>query len=174
MAPVGHEIHGELRALEAEPVLARSKALSRNARITIAATVVVVAAGAGWFWHRSSRVRWALGTATPEIARLVSAEEFSKAAALLQEARAIVPNDPTLEKLWRQATTAILSRVSRGSRRLVPAYRGDPNAWESLGQTPVRKVHVASDIFVWRTAKPGFATAWRSRRVIGSPIPPSR
>jgi formylglycine-generating enzyme required for sulfatase activity/dienelactone hydrolase len=156
------EIHAELKALEASPVLARSTALSRNAQITIAATVVVVAAGAGWFWHRSSRARWALETATPEITRLVSVEDFTKAAALLRQVRAVLPNDPTLERLWRQATTEVsVESVPAGADVALRPYHGDPNAWESLGQTPVSKVHVARDIFVWRIAKSGFVPAFQ-------------
>ena len=36
-------------------------------------------------------------------------------------------------------------------------YGGDANAWESLGKTPLQKVRVPSELYVWRIAKPGFA-----------------
>ncbi len=101
------EVRSELKALETSLAPGRPTGLSRSARLTIAALVVVGAAATGRLWYRSSRVRWVLGTATPEITRHVSAEEYTRAATLLREARAILPEDPTLEKLWKQATMGV-------------------------------------------------------------------
>ena len=44
------------------------------------------------------------GTAAPEAERLIEQTEYGKAAALLQEARGVLPRDPTLEKLWIRST----------------------------------------------------------------------
>jgi formylglycine-generating enzyme required for sulfatase activity/dienelactone hydrolase/predicted Ser/Thr protein kinase len=156
------EVRSDLKTLENSLATTRLTGLSRNAWIALAAMVVLVAGGAGWIWHRWSRERWALGTATPEVARLVSAEEYTKAAALLREARTVLPNDPTIERLWRRATTEVsVESVPAGADVSFRPYRGDPNAWESLGQTPVSKAHVASDIFVWRILKSGFVPAFQ-------------
>jgi serine/threonine protein kinase len=102
-----------LRYQNASGVRADLERLVRDARekprkalplMSLVAAAVVVIAGVGWLWHRSSRERWALETAMPEIARLVEEREFQKAAALTREARAVLPKDPTLEKLWMRAT----------------------------------------------------------------------
>ena len=131
----------------------------------LAAAVVLVCMLAGWIWHRSSRERWALETAAPEIARLVDAEEYVKAAALTREARAVLPNDPTLEKLWMRATGEVsIASVPAGAEVSIRPYRGDPNAWETLGKTPLQKVRVPRDDYVWRIVKPGFAADVLHRR----------
>ena len=54
--------------------------------------------------RRSSRERSVLEATVPEIARLVDTEQYGNAAVLIREARRVLPNDPTLEKLWTRAT----------------------------------------------------------------------
>jgi eukaryotic-like serine/threonine-protein kinase len=152
------EVHAELEALEESLAPGRKAGLSRSVRIGIVAAAVLVIAGAGWFWNHWSRERWAL-RATTEIARLVDAEEFVKAVALLREARAILPKDPTLEKLWMTATREVsLDSVPPGADVSLRSYRGDVDAWENLGKTPLKKVRVPHGLYVWRIAKPGYAT----------------
>jgi formylglycine-generating enzyme required for sulfatase activity/predicted esterase len=159
------EVHAELKALEASLAPTTTARLSRNSRITIAAAVVMAAAMAGWLWHRSSRVRWALETATPEVARLVAAEEFSKAATLAREARVVLPKDPALKKLWEEATREVsVESYPSDADVLIRPYRGDASSWENLGKTPLQKIRVprnALRAYVWQIAKPGFATAYR-------------
>src|SRR5262249_24096529 len=98
------DLRAELAAIEASmaPVGPGRISMATAGLLGVAA-LVVVALGA-WFWHRASRARWAREVAAPEIARLVAAEEFTKAAVLSREARAVLPRDPALEKLWTQAT----------------------------------------------------------------------
>ena len=140
---------------------ARPARRSKKARLGIVAAVVVLVAAAGWLWHRASRERWALQTATPEIARLVDSEEFAKAATLARQARAVLPKDPTLEKLWQEATWEIsIGSEPTGAEVSVRRYRAGEDAWESLGKTPLQKVRVPIDDYVTRIGKPGFATAY--------------
>ena len=73
------EVHAELKALEASLAPARPAGLSRtrpDPRRRPPPSLAVAAGG--WLWHRASRARWARETATPEIARLVDAEEFTQ------------------------------------------------------------------------------------------------
>lgn len=94
----------------------------------------------------------------PEIARLVEAGEYAKAASLTREARAVLPKDPTLEKLWMRATyEATIESEPPGADVSIRPYRVDANGWESLGRTPLKKVRVPKDAYVFRIAKPGFA-----------------
>ncbi|MFI5167068.1 MAG: protein kinase [Thermoanaerobaculales bacterium] len=114
--------------------------------------------GAGWLLHRASRERWALKT-TSEIARLVEAEEFTKAAALIRDARAILPKDATLQKLWNSSTReATIESAPTDADVSIRPYRGDSNAGESLGKTPIKRIRLPRGVYVWRISKPGFAT----------------
>ena len=165
------EVCQELKSLQTSLAPARPMKLSRNGWIAVGAAIVLAGVLAGWLWRRSSRERWAIETAAPEIARLVDAEEYVKAAALTREARSALPKDPTLEILWIRATgTVSIDSVPSGADVSIRPYRGDPNAWKSLGKTPLQKVRVPREAYVWRVAKPGFATVF----FIGTPpgVPP--
>ena len=82
------EVYRELKALEAALGPMR---LSRNAWICVGAVAVVVGVISGWLWLRSTRERWALETAMPEIARLVDDGQYVKAGALTRKALAALP-----------------------------------------------------------------------------------
>jgi eukaryotic-like serine/threonine-protein kinase len=163
------EVHRELKTLETSLTQVRPVRLSKNAWIAVGAVVVLVGVLVGWLWRGSLRERWALETATPEITRLVDAEEYVKAAALVQKARSVVPKDRTIEKLWMRATGEVsIASVPSGADVSVRPYRGDPNAWEILGRTPLQRVRVPREAYVWRVVKPGFGTAF----FIGTPSGP--
>jgi serine/threonine protein kinase/dienelactone hydrolase len=130
-------------------------------------TLLLCTMGAITEWmHHTSKVRWALETATPEITRLIEAEEYVKAATLAREAIAVLPNNPTLEKLWMRATGEVsIASDPPGADVSIRPYRADPNAWEAVGKTPLRKIRVPQNDYVWRLVKPGFAVA----SFLGSP-----
>ena len=158
------EVQAELRALEESLAPGPPAGLSRNARIglvALAAAAVAFLAVGGWLWHRSSRERWAR-EATAEAARLVEAEEFAKAFALVRQAREVLPEDPTLEKLWLKATGEVtVESAPPGAEVSIRPYRGDPDAWESLGATPLRKVRRPNGQFLLRVTVPGHVPALR-------------
>jgi formylglycine-generating enzyme required for sulfatase activity/predicted Ser/Thr protein kinase len=146
-------------ASEVRADLRRIASSQRRTGLPVKVTVVFLAVAigaAGWLWYRFSRERWAL-EATSEIARLVETDEYVKAAALARKARAILPQDATLESLWMRATAeATLESEPAGADVAIRPYRGDPNAWESIGKTPLLKVRIPTDEYVFRVAKPGF------------------
>jgi formylglycine-generating enzyme required for sulfatase activity/dienelactone hydrolase len=153
------ELAAELKAIEGS----RGRSgLSRMTLALIAAAVVAAAALAAGFWRRESRIRWARGAATLEITQLIAAENFPKAAGLIREARAVLPDDPTLQSLWTQATVEVSAEtVPPGAEVSYRPYRGDPLKWETLGRTPLSKVRVAKDFYLWKVEKPGFVPTWQ-------------
>ena len=150
------EVLEALRAQQAAMAPAPSGGLSRNSRILLAVAVVVVVALGTLAWRRAARTRRAR-EAVPEIARLVTAGDFPQAAGLLREARAVLPGDAALEKLWKDATSeCTVESDPPGADVSIRPYRAAPDLWESLGQTPLLKVRVPRDYYVWKISKPGF------------------
>lgn len=162
--PGAGELLADLKALRTESSGGPSSrpGLPKGAWPAIGLAAVVLLAGAGWSWHRASRSRWAREAATPEIARRLAAEDFAGAAALAREARAVLPGDPTLEKLWTDATMEVsVTSTPGGAEVAYRPYRGDANRWETLGRTPLDSIRVPRDYYVWRVGKPGFAPAFQ-------------
>ena len=126
------QLHQDLAGCLASVAAAESGVRSTLLRRRTMTAALLAAVLASWLWHRSSRERWALETAAPEITRLVDAGEYVKAAALTREARSVLPKDPTLEKLWMRATGEVsIASVPSGANVSIRPYRGDPNTWES-------------------------------------------
>jgi serine/threonine protein kinase/formylglycine-generating enzyme required for sulfatase activity len=160
------EVYRELKELEDSLAPVRPFKLSRNAWIGVGSVMVLASALAGWQWRESSRQRWALETATPEIGRLVDAGEYVKAAALARNARAVLPNNPAIEKLWMRTTGEVsIDSVPGGAEVSIRPYAGTVNVWTPLGKTPLKKIRVPRSIYVWRLAKAGFAAEF----FIGAP-----
>ena len=150
------EVHTDLKAVEASLTPAHAGGLSRNVRIAVAVGIVVLAILAGWYWRKSSRERWALAQ-IPEISRLVEVGDWARTVGLLMQTRAILPEDPQLEKLWLQATMEVsIDSSPQGADVLIRSFRGPAASWQLLGQTPLVKAHVPRGDFVWRIAKKGF------------------
>ncbi len=156
------ELKAELDQIEASLTPARAERLSKRSVAFLVAAGLLVAALGGWLWHRTARARWARETAEPEIARLVAAEDFIKAAALARQARLVLPRDPALTKLWTDATMEVsVESVPPGAEAFYRPYQGNPGAWESLGKTPLLKVRVPKAFYYWRIVKPGYEAAYR-------------
>ena len=131
---------------------------SRTLAYAVIAAVVAAGVAADGAWHRSSRQRWALETAVPQIERLIDAGEFTHAAAMTREARSVLPGDPTLERLWARSTgVASVESVPVGAAVSLKRYGQDDNSWEVLGKTPLTNIRIARGISLWRIAKAGFA-----------------
>ena len=156
----------DLRRLEASQSAARPV---RRLWAAVGVAAMLAGLAALWFGHRWSRERWALGTAAPQAERLIERTDYPKAAALLQEARAVLPRDPTLEKLWMRSTgEASFASEPQGAEVSYRPYNGDPNVWQVLGKTPVQKTRVPRGDYVWRLSLAGFAPV----EFLGSPAGP--
>ena len=156
------ELKAELGQIEASFAPARGERLSKKAIVLAAVVGLGVAALGGWFWYRASRATWARETAAPEIARLVAAEDFARAAALARQARLVLPQDPALAKLWTESTMEVsVESAPPGAEAFYRPYRGNPGVWQSLGKTPLQKVRVPKGFYYWRIVKPGYETSYR-------------
>ena len=160
--PVAGNVHAigtqETSALVPAVSTGSVAARTRPWRWVAVGVVVIVGVLSGWLWRSLSRENWARATATPEITRLLEAGEYPKAAALALQAHAILPNDVTIRNLWVRATGEVsINSDPVGAEVFYRPYHGDPANWTRLGQTPVSKVRVPQDSYVWRLTKPGFA-----------------
>ena len=150
----------ESRVESSTPTVAPTKSLRgwrirRWAPVTLA---VLLALLAGWWVRRWERERWARATATPEIARLVEGGEYPQAAALALRAHAILPEDAAIRSLWIRATGEVtINSVPAGAEVFYRPYRDETGAWTRVGVTPITKVRLPQDAYVWRLTKPGFA-----------------
>jgi dienelactone hydrolase len=152
------DVESELKTLQGTTTATKKGLLPRVALVAAVVTIIVIAGLAARQWQRTSRERWALGTAAPEIARLERERDYVKAAALLREAREILPADPTLEKLWTVATLEpTLTTVPPDATVTVHPYLGDAVDWQVLGKTPLKGVRVTITDYIWRIEKAGFA-----------------
>jgi formylglycine-generating enzyme required for sulfatase activity/dienelactone hydrolase/predicted Ser/Thr protein kinase len=156
------ELQTELAAIEASLAPARPGRLSKATLALLAAVGIGVVVLGGWFWHRTARVRWVRETAVPQAEKLVTAEDFEKAYPILREARSVIPNDPTVEKLWNQATLEVMVESTPPDADVFyRSYRGNPGGWTHAGKTPLKGLRVPRDFFLWRIDKPGFDSAWQ-------------
>ena len=138
-----------------------------------AATLFVVAGGAFFLRQQSAlraereraeRVRWAREEALPEIERLASVGDFTRAFALAQEAEASIPTDPVLaERMSEIAASGSISTDPPGARISVQSYDSDPDDWKVLGDSPV-EVRLPRGVYRWRIEKEGLETVDLVRR----------
>jgi len=146
----------------------------KRPRVAIPTLIVFAAlATLSSIWlHRSIRIRWARQEAIPSIESYVGQGQYVKAASLTRKVLEVLPTDPIVEKLWTQATGAVsIASSPSGAEVSIRPYRGDPNAWEKLGNTPLKKLSVPRDIYVWRIVKSGFAPMFIISEPPGPPEP---
>jgi DNA-binding winged helix-turn-helix (wHTH) protein/dienelactone hydrolase len=120
----------------------------------------------GWLSRTHSREKWAREIAEPEVARLLEAGEYPKAAALALKAETALRGDLTLHNLWLRATGEISIKTEpAGAKVDYRLYSGDPGIWTRLGNTPLIKVRLPRDSYVFRVTKQDYA----EEAFIGSP-----
>jgi dienelactone hydrolase/predicted Ser/Thr protein kinase len=151
------ELIEELRKVEADLV---RHARWRRRRLMLAlgtAGALAVSVAGGWFWHRASRARWARETVPTEIARLTAAEEFTKAADLAREGRAVLPDDAALARLWQDVTLEVsFDSVPPGADVSYRPLGAPSTGWRWMGRTPLTKARVPKANHLVRIEKPGF------------------
>jgi dienelactone hydrolase/tRNA A-37 threonylcarbamoyl transferase component Bud32 len=140
-----------------------------------AVAVVALLAGATLGVRRTARIHWVREQAVPEIRQLVDSGDYEHAYGLARRASAILPDEPTLRRLWPRIALAVNIRTEPPGARL---YRRDYSAsdttWQLVGQTPLDSLWFPLGFSRIKLEKPGFRTflgAIDPHWVPGKPIP---
>jgi serine/threonine protein kinase/formylglycine-generating enzyme required for sulfatase activity/dienelactone hydrolase len=140
---------------------ARKGALPKIAVITLA--ILVLAVGAIWLVKRSRDIRWARTEALPEISRLYDAGKLNDAYALASKIENLIPDDPSLVKIWPLISYRISIETNPPGADVYRSVYGDANApWQFVGRTPLKEVRAPQGYYVWKIEKTGFATVLRT------------
>ena len=116
---------------------------ARRATLAGAAVLLVAVTLLSWSaYGRSQRTRWVREVAIPEVQRLATAIEYDSAFVLAKQARAIVPDDPTLNALWERVSTAGVLLTEPAGATVFRASFTDTSQWEPLGRTPTDTVRI--------------------------------
>ena len=118
------------------------------------------AVGAIWFLQATSELRWAREKALPEIVRLVDEGDYRAAFTLAKEVEAVNPDSPLLDQLWPKFTREISIRSTPpGADVYAREYGAADSEWTHLGETPIGKVRLLSELYEFKIDTKGFATA---------------
>jgi tRNA A-37 threonylcarbamoyl transferase component Bud32/dienelactone hydrolase len=156
----GAELLRDLQALRGrlERERTRRSAEWRRPRVVIPVVAfLIVALVVGAFaWRRKARERWARSVALPEIARLTERDQRVAAFRLAREARAVLPGDPELDRLWDSLTMPLsITKAPAGGEVRFKDYAAPDSAWESLGRTPLDSVRLPVSYLRWRFDREG-------------------
>jgi serine/threonine protein kinase/formylglycine-generating enzyme required for sulfatase activity/dienelactone hydrolase len=136
---------------------------ARTKTVIAAIVVLALATSAIWFVKRSREIRWARTVAIPEISRLYDAGKLDDAYALAAKIENLIPDDPSLAKIWPQISYRISIDTTPTGADVYRSIYGDANApWQFVGRTPLKEVRAPQGYYVWKIEKPGFATVLRT------------
>ncbi len=110
-----------------------------------------------WAVRQNPRVRWARESAIPEITRLIAKGEYRAAFLLAHQAEQVIPNDPSLLKLWPEIALEISVHTNpEGADVYMKPYRADERSWEYKGRSPIEHLRTPFGILRWRATKQGY------------------
>ncbi len=137
----------------------------RKPRVAIPALLVLLAlaAGAGWWIHRSAQLGWAREEALPEIERRVANNDvwrnLTAAYSLAEKAEEYIPHDSKLAELFSKCSLNInIKTAPPGARIYMKEYKAPDSEWKYLGISPLEKMRVPVGIFRWKMEKEGYET----------------
>jgi dienelactone hydrolase len=122
------------------------------------AALLIVAAAAGWFVYRTSRIRLARTQALPQIAALIQKEDVAPAFRLLRQIEPYMSDDPEFVRL-RDAFLfpTVIRTTPPGADVYMKGYNEVDREWEYLGKSPIDTRNPIG-YFRWRVSKAGFST----------------
>ena len=165
------------------PVVAVAQSF-RKPQVAIPALLVLLALAlaAGWWIHRTARVRWAKEEALPEIERLVetSWRDSTDLYKLAEKAEQYIPNDQQLSGLLSRLSLKIsINTEPSGADVYMKEYKAPDSEWTYLGVSPIAQIRLPIGSFRWEIAKEGHETViaasstWDIQPGTRNPIIPS-
>jgi len=138
----------------------------RPARVALAVLAFVVLTGlAIAFAARTTRVRWARDTATPEVVRLVDDGNLVAAFRLLRQARWYLPDDPRLAQIERSYyLRTSVDTTPAGAEVFIQDPERPDSEWVLVGRTPVEDSLPEGSVR-FRVTRPGHQTIEVVRQV---------
>lgn len=139
----------------------------RNPLVSIPAIMLLIAAAAGlfWFFARRAEVNRARNETIPEITRLIEAEDFIAAFHLARETELLLPEDVTLQKLWREMSRKVtIHTVPKDAAIYWKPYGSPESEWEHAGRSPLVEMRIPIGLLRWKIEKSGFQTIEGSNR----------
>jgi eukaryotic-like serine/threonine-protein kinase len=143
-----------------ERTVLRRLTRSRVAAPLALGLVLLVAAGS-WYAVRRAKVRWARGTALPEIERLIGENDvwrnLTEAYNLAAKAETYIPGDPKLAALFAKCSVNMAVKTDPpGAAVSMKEYKLPEGEWRYLGVTPIEKIRLPIGIFRWKIEKQGY------------------
>jgi eukaryotic-like serine/threonine-protein kinase len=156
----GADLLRDLQALRGrlERERTRRSAGWRRPRVVlpVVAVLIVALVVATFAWRRNARERWARSVALPEIVRLRERDQRVAAYQLAREARAVLPGDTELDRLWDSLTMPLsITQAPAGGEVRFKDYSAPEAAWESLGRTPLDGARLPASYLRWRFDREG-------------------
>src|SRR5271157_4300428 len=164
------ELEADLQRLRQRIISRPSAAVAvaqwlRKPQVAIPALLVLLAltVGAGWWVHRSARVRWAREEALPEIERRIGNNDvwrnLTDAYSLAGKAEEYIPHDPKLAELFSKCSLNInIKTEPSGAKIYMKEYKAPDSEWKYLGVSPIEKIRLPIGIFRWKLEKDGYET----------------
>jgi formylglycine-generating enzyme required for sulfatase activity len=109
---------------------------------------------------RLGNAGWALGTALPEIERLLDKDDYAAAFKLVEQARPFIGGDPRFQALSaRTLSTITVETMPGGAQVFIRDYNDLTPKWEPIGNSPLKEVKMPQGFKRWRITMPEYQLA---------------
>ncbi len=116
------------------------------------ATLALVTAWDKW------NERWARERLS-DIRQFVDDERFAEALVLATKVQRLIPEDPTLEKMWPEfSTDTLIATDQDGVDISIRGWNAPNDGWGHIGTTPIGRVRVPKNPLHWKLSKKDHAT----------------
>lgn len=133
---------------------------SKRALVLTGAFVLLAILVPGALIYRSSQRAWARYQALPQVQTLVNKGDLTGAYELLHDAARIIPDEPTVKRLWPEVTRILTVRSNpAGAEVFWKPYAALNTPWQVLGRTPVERATLPAGPIRVRLAAAGYEAA---------------
>jgi pimeloyl-ACP methyl ester carboxylesterase len=136
---------------------------SRRRVVALTAVLGVAAIGLTFYWLSTRDRRWVVEYAIPQIEKHLDVTDWESAYALAKQAEARDPDNPELAGLWtRIGWRVTIPSDPPGATVYRQAYSATSDKWETLGRTPLEKIHIPYGLSRLRFELPGYKPMLRA------------